>query len=701
MKFTIFTGKTTVAKGYDIKNNELIKIDAGNFYQGSFETITISPVELSTVLKNLKQGQFLTAGVHKTLNVGQCPKDASRTTEEFVFPDGEGLLIIDGDSLQELGIDTVDDFVSKIKSLDKALEDVELVCSPSASSNIIFNANDSGLRGIHSFMAVDNARAIPEILDTLHKRAVIAGFGRAQVTANGRVLIKSLVDLAMKSSNQPCYEGGARLLNRNITQQRDIATYAGGILISSALAPITDADASAFLNICNSLKNSVQEQADSTRTAWTTKRVDEMVAKGLTESNAEHLIKCVFDGGDLYGEIIIHTDRFGEVSVDEILANPAKYHEQTCADPLDPEYGQNKAKIYSKQDKPCINSMAHGGGTRYYLQRNMFEDLSLKTSTSGSLDNLFKDLVLKEEHVNKMADAEFLIPNMIVRGHVAAYIAPGNGGKTSIFIFLSELLAAKGLKVLYINVDGSPSDLKRHHAHASLHNYQVIAPDAVDGKSAQDVINNLKAIIENNLCCDDYVFILDTLKKFTDVIDKRQSKELYKLMRALTVKGATICLLGHCNKYKDAEGALVYEGTADLRNDLDELIYLNSSKNINKKILEITTYPDKVRAEFSPISFVIDFNENRKVTMSEEVLKILPPEEQEIVDAIKDAIANGLSGQTEIIEWVKDKITAGDKKIRQRLLRYSKGDNPIFESKSTGFGKGLCYSIHLPFEDLG
>lgn len=127
------------------------------------------------------------------------------------------------------------------------------------------------------------------------------------------------------------------------------------------------------------------------------------------------------------------------------------------------------------------------------------------------------------------------------------------------------------MKIFYINVNAGAGDLKKHHAHAKEHNYKVIAPDACDGKCITDVMEILKKIVDSNAPCDEYVFILDTLKKFIDVISK-QSKEFYKLLRTLTVRGATICLLGHCNKYKDDEGKNIFEGVDDLRNDVDDMI---------------------------------------------------------------------------------------------------------------------------------
>lgn len=310
---------------------------------------------------------------------------------------------------------------------------------------------------------------------------------------------------------------------------------------------------------------------------------------------------------------------------------------------------------------------------------------------TGNIDSLFGDLVLNHEDVQKMADAEFLIPNMIVRGHVHAFVSPGNGGKTTIFIHLCEQLSAQGVKVLYINVDGSPGDLKRHHAHAQVHGYSVIAPDAKDGKSTDDVLAKLQAIADGSAQCNNVVLILDTLKKFVDVIDKRKAKALMQLMRSLTVKGATVCLLGHTNKHAGDDGKQIFEGTGDVRNDVDELIYLDSCKNDATGCLEVTTRPDKVRAEFSPKSFVID--KDRNVTEPGRPIKILAKEGREILDLLKAAIQDGYTTQAAIVASVWPKTAQGKHKIRAALLHYSSGEDPEIVVGTSGRGLDKVYSL--------
>lgn len=320
---------------------------------------------------------------------------------------------------------------------------------------------------------------------------------------------------------------------------------------------------------------------------------------------------------------------------------------------------------------------------------------------NGDVDAFLSDVALREKDVLKMADAVFLLPNQVVRGHVLVNASPANGGKTALWVHNSAALSAMGLRVIYINVDGSPGDLKRHFAHATKHGYTVIAPDARDGKSTADVLEKIKAIAAGSHPCDDYVFIFDTLKKFVDVINKSHAKEFYKVLRSLTVKGATVVLLSHTNKYRDADGKPIFEGTADLRNDVDELIYLDSAMNQQTGCLEITTRPDKVRAAFKPVSFSIDVQNDRKVTELNAVVTIRPKAERELLDLILDAIRAGHHSQGAIAQCVADQSTFLEKTVRNFLLKHPGDKDPEFSVEKTGFGRELKYAIvEQYFDDL-
>lgn len=325
------------------------------------------------------------------------------------------------------------------------------------------------------------------------------------------------------------------------------------------------------------------------------------------------------------------------------------------------------------------------------------EELGSRRESSADLvsnvESLFEDLELRQEDVDAMADADILYPGMIVRGHVQAYVSPANGGKTTIMVYVCEKLAAQGLQVLYVNVDGSPGDLKRHHEHAKQHGYKLIAPDARQGGSAKIVLEKMYQLAESNQKLDEYVFIFDTLKKFVAVIDKAKAAEFFKLTRSLSVKGATVILLGHTNKHKDDDGNTIFEGTGDLRNDVDELIYLDSFKNDGDGTLEVTTRPDKVRAELEPRTFIIDLKNNRKVSESGYVKKIIAKEQREVLEIFKEAINAGLGSQTELLDYAEPKTSIGKTKLRKLLIEFTLWDVPEIVGEKMGRAKDLKYTL--------
>ena len=80
-------------KSYGLVNAVLTKSTAGNFYNGTFETMNIPHNQLPNYVLSMVHGEFVTQGIHEILTSGECPKDATRAKELFPFTDKAGLLI--------------------------------------------------------------------------------------------------------------------------------------------------------------------------------------------------------------------------------------------------------------------------------------------------------------------------------------------------------------------------------------------------------------------------------------------------------------------------------------------------------------------------------------------------------------------------------------------------------------------------------
>ncbi len=287
------------------------------------------------------------------------------------------------------------------------------------------------------------------------------------------------------------------------------------------------------------------------------------------------------------------------------------------------------------------------------------------------------EFILSESEISELRSPEWIIPDIVIRGHLLIIVSEPNGGKTTLFTHLAGEIVAAGYRTYYVNADIAGSNAAEFVELARAGGWTAMLPDMRPGLSMQDVVSKLQKMNDTGADLSDVVFIFDTFKKMTDVIAKRQVREILKLLRSLTAKGMTIILLAHTNKYRDAEGKPVFEGTGDVRADADELIYLLPQKHPDGT-MTVSTQPDKVRGDFSPLTFEISRDRNVKrsaafvdtgaLRAADERFQMDEPD----IRVILDAIEAGLCKQTEIIEHCKAH-RIGKRTVLRLLREYSAG----------------------------
>ncbi len=287
-----------------------------------------------------------------------------------------------------------------------------------------------------------------------------------------------------------------------------------------------------------------------------------------------------------------------------------------------------------------------------------------------------ESFILTPEEEKMLTDAKWIYPNLIIQGHVIAIPARPNGGKTTLMTHIAGEIA-NDYRVIYVNADVSGSDAKPMNDHAKAHGYTLLLPDMKAGLSMDDVVAQLERMNEASADYSGMVFIFDTLKKMADMINKSSLKKVLATLRGLSAKGMTIILLAHTNKYDGPDGRPVFEGTADLRADVDELIYLIPLKNPDGT-MTISTDPDKVRGSFQPITFtvtpdrqVIPCNQYVDVAELNRAAEALERDET-LIEAITEAIAAGKSKQVDIAAYCKEKYGLNHKQVGRVLIKYSR-----------------------------
>lgn len=336
---------------------------------------------------------------------------------------------------------------------------------------------------------------------------------------------------------------------------------------------------------------------------------------------------------------------------------------------------------------------------------DLFEDLDdLGAGSTRGGPDWWEKYTVDDEDIEAIQNAEFVIPELVVRGHLIAVVAEPNGGKTTIFAHLAGEMTQAGYEVTYVNADISAADAKGMFEQARQNGYRLLLPDMKPGLSMADVVRDLEALNASGRDLSNQIMIFDTLKKMVDVINKAEAKRLYQTLRGLTAKGATIIVLAHTNKYKGEDGKPIFEGTGDLRADVDELIYLDPEKRQDGSML-VSTRVDKCRARgLEAVTFEIA--PDRSVKRLGEYVDIhgLRKRGQEKaryasdIEAIREAIRAGNHQQGEIAKYCSE-LGVGKNKCH-RVLREFDGDD--WRSRRLPENNTLYYELSeaSEFDDL-
>jgi len=170
-----------------------------------------------------------------------------------------------------------------------------------------------------------------------------------------------------------------------------------------------------------------------------------------------------------------------------------------------------------------------------------------------------------------MLDDKYVLDRIAILGQWTTLYAAPNGGKTllTLWMLIQQVKSGEidGSKIYYVNADD--------HYKGSVEKLELLEPHKINvlipnqNNFDTDKLTQLIAQLTKNKQAMGQVIILDTLKKFTDLMDKKASSEFGKLARTFVGAGGTIIALAHTNKNKDEEGKGVAGGTSDIMDDCD------------------------------------------------------------------------------------------------------------------------------------
>jgi hypothetical protein len=226
-----------------------------------------------------------------------------------------------------------------------------------------------------------------------------------------------------------------------------------------------------------------------------------------------------------------------------------------------------------------------------------------------------------KEDVMSIAASTHVYRKVIPQGQMIVIIGESNAGKTIIFEHVCGKI--KG-EVLYINMDIPSAHIPRAEHMADVGGYDLMCPDIKPGTSIDDVISLLRTASQSDEDLSSTTIVIDTLKKIVDVINKREARSMFQMLRALTGRGATIICLAHTNKFRGDDGWPIPEGTGDLRTDFDAVALLFGYVGDYGEVTSSLYWREqgwefaKDRGLVEPMSWTIDKHNSLKVTELDE-----------------------------------------------------------------------------------
>jgi hypothetical protein len=309
----------------------------------------------------------------------------ARTADYITFRPGKpAFALLDYDTKgmpQEIAdrITALGGFWPAMVSVARELRNVARVARLSTSAGL--SHSDTGERvpgstGMHIYLHVTNGEDINGLLDNLHARCWLAGFGWHMIGAGGQLLDRSLIDRMVGAPERLVFEGKP-ILTAPLVQDdeaRKPVPYDGEPLdIQAMVPPLTVFEKAKIKEIKDRSERRLRPQADKARDSHIADRAKQIAeTQGISRKEAERVVKRQCEGV-LRPDFILAFDdeELSGATVSDVLADPDRYVGRTLADPLEGiEYGPCKAKIMRRADGTTwINSFAHGR-TTYELQHS-------------------------------------------------------------------------------------------------------------------------------------------------------------------------------------------------------------------------------------------------------------------------------------------------------------------------------------------
>jgi AAA domain len=284
-----------------------------------------------------------------------------------------------------------------------------------------------------------------------------------------------------------------------------------------------------------------------------------------------------------------------------------------------------------------------------------------------------------------------LLGFVILMGQFGLIYAQPNTGKTLLTIALLMQAVEEGRLdprlCYYINADDNNEGIRQKlqlfremGAHTLIPGHKNFDPEKL--------IDLMQTMIKNGQCVG-VVLILDTLKCFIDLMDKKRSTQFAKIVRQFVMAGGTFVGLAHTNKNPGGNGKPVYAGTSDFYEACDAACYVIPVETTPQgdKVVKFELFKKRGGGNRDEAYSYSGSNDVSYDQLVASVQRIDPDQmhkyeqsaqlvaDQLVIDAITAILENATQQKMALAKDVSATTKAGRRQVIEILERYA-GDDP-------------------------
>jgi len=390
---------SVLTKRFELLNGELRKTSVAQLSEGRGERIVVWGLrEFVAELDSLPPNAAITYGVAPGHDAARIVSQAratngaiTRTRRYFQFAPAPGVLMLDSDPPKPIrnGSKTTHpnppnppssgprDLLALLRTAAPCLTDASMLWRASASSGIYTTEGEAltGVAGQRVYIPVADASLIPAAGTALVDLLWASGYGRIEIGVAGQALERTAVDASVWQPERMDF-AASPVLGPGLRRDPPSAFIDGdpdALFDLRRLIAQADGDVKARAATARkSAHAAAKAEVQAARNQWVEEQAPELAKRrGIDLGAAQEVLRRACEHGQLTGNYVLHCADGTTPTVGDLLDNPAKWHGQKFADPLEPDYGQDRRIAWANLrsgGRPWIYSHAHGG-RRYHLIR--------------------------------------------------------------------------------------------------------------------------------------------------------------------------------------------------------------------------------------------------------------------------------------------------------------------------------------------